>query len=94
MAGYYRNPLCSAYSECLDFAAKKNLLLDCSQCPRQAEISLETDFCGEWALLLKAYRPALYNRLCDKNRPHSTGDVIDKIHDVSQRTRFIPVWKQ
>jgi hypothetical protein len=73
-------------------AAKNNWLLSCHECTRQDEFNIESDLCGEKALLLWIFYPNLYRKLNGKNQHGRFNTVLDKLHDISQRGQFIVRW--
>jgi hypothetical protein len=82
LKNYFRNPLCSQYAECLSFAARRDMWLDCSGCPRKHERSLDTDFCGEICLLVRLFREDIY-RLIPAN--HAPQELLDRAHKARKR---------
>jgi hypothetical protein len=84
-----RNPLCQFYSHCLAPAAKRNLMLDCGQCPRKEERCLDTDFTGEVLLLLRIFRPTMYRRFIHRRNRYDQG-ILNRVHDL--KTKQIPFY--
>jgi len=91
MGGYFRNCLCPEYSGCLDVAAKKNLLLDCSQCPRRTEkYTTLADVQGCKGLLAAVFHPNIF---CTNGHHNlTTAGALDTIHD-NGRNRIIQAQK-
>jgi hypothetical protein len=91
MKRYFRNGLCPEYCLCLDYAAKKRLELDCSQCERRNEkFTTPADEQGCRALLQVIFHPDFFSNI--GNSFKRVRIALNTVHDL-EKNRIVSTRK-